>query len=99
MTNPSGAEFSNSGKLYLASDASSGVYVMDVYNGRLQTYFAVQIDHGSGEELEGLTIWNLDNGAAPGVAGQIHVQLVDNDDLSSDDYYLKHYRASDPSKL
>ena len=99
MTNPSGAEFSNSGKLYLASDAASGVYVMDVYNGRLQTYFAVQIDHGSGEELEGLTIWNLDNGAAPGVAGQIHVQLVDNDDLSSDDYYLKHYRASDPSKL
>jgi hypothetical protein len=94
-----GAEFSNTGKLYLVSDSAGVVYVMDIFNGRVQTWFGVQVDHGSYEELEGITLWDVDNGAAPGVGGQIHVQMCDNDWPDSDDFYFKHYRASEPSKL
>lgn len=99
LTSLQGAEFSNTGKLYLVSDSAGSVYVMDVFNGRLQTAFGVQVDHGSYEELEGITLWDVDSGVAPGVGGQIHVQMCDNDWPDSDDFYFKHYRASEPSKL
>jgi hypothetical protein len=94
-----GAEFSNTGKLYLSSDSAGGIYVVDVFNGRVQTFIPVQIDHSSGEELEGITLWDLDSGAAPNVRGQLHLQLLDNDTSSVDDLYLKHFRAAEPSKL
>lgn len=45
------------------------------------------------EEPEGLTIWDLDGGEAPGISGQLHVLLLDNDADNCDDIYLKHYRA------
>lgn len=45
------------------------------------------------EETEGLTFWDLDlDGRAPGLRGQLHVILLDNDALSDDDVYVKHYR-------
>ena len=96
-----GGEFSNTNKLYLVSDSASGVYAVDIFNGRVQTWFGVQVDHSStaAEELEGITLWDVDNGMAPGVSGQIHVQMCDNDLSNSDDFYFKHYRASEPSKL
>jgi len=94
-----GAEFSNTGKLYLVSDSAGVVYIMDIYNGRVQTSFGVQVDHGSYEELEGITLWDVDSGVAPGVGGQLHVQMCDNDWPDSDDFYFKHYRASEASKL
>jgi hypothetical protein len=94
-----GAEFSSTGKLYLSSDSAGGIYVVDPYNGRVQTFIPVQIDHSSGEELEGITLWDLDSGAAPNIRGQIHIQLLDNDDTSTDDLYFKHFRAAEPTKL
>ncbi|MBN1205575.1 MAG: hypothetical protein JXB05_11715 [Myxococcaceae bacterium] len=94
-----GAEFSNTGKLYLVSDSAAVVYIMDIFNGRVQASFGVQVDHGSYEELEGITLWDVDSGVAPGVGGQIHVQMCDNDWPDSDDFYFKHYRASEASKL
>ncbi len=94
-----GAEFSDTGKLYLVSDSAGRVYVMDIFNGRIQASFSVQVDHGSYEELEGITLWDVDSGIAPGVGGQIHVQMCDNDWPDSDDFYFKHYRASEASKL
>src|SRR4030095_5088804 len=44
------------------------------------------------EEPEGIPFWDLDNGAAPGVGGQLHTILLDND-LGTSDVYLKHYRV------
>lgn len=41
------------------------------------------------EEPEGLTIWDLDDGRAPNISGQLHVLLLDND--ISDDVYIRHY--------
>ena len=44
------------------------------------------------EEPEGLTYWDLDLPRAPGISGQLHAILLDNDD-NGDDVYLKHYRV------
>jgi hypothetical protein len=46
------------------------------------------------EEPEGLTFWNLDSGAAPGIRGQLHAIMLDNDS-NGDDVYFKHYRVED----
>lgn len=43
-----------------------------------------------GEELEGLTLWDLDDGRAPGISGQIHVVLINDGGASNDDWYFKH---------
>jgi hypothetical protein len=45
------------------------------------------------EEPEGITIWNLDNGRAPGIRGQLHVLMLDNE-LDSDHIYFKHYTGT-----
>lgn len=42
------------------------------------------------EEPEGLTIWDLDDGRAPNILGQLHVLILDND-VHSDDVYIRHY--------
>jgi hypothetical protein len=44
------------------------------------------------EEPEGLTYWDLDDRDAPGIRGQLHAILLDNDD-NGDDVYFKHYRV------
>lgn len=41
-------------------------------------------------EPEGLTVWDLDDGRAPGIAGQLHVTRLDNDP-TFDDIAFKHY--------
>ena len=43
------------------------------------------------EEPEGLTLWDLDNGQAPGIRGQLHVLLLNNDEPDPDNVSLKHY--------
>ncbi len=54
----------------------------------------------SDEEPEGLTVWDLDDGRAPGFRGQLHVILLDNDCGCEcppfgdcDDVFLKHYTS------
>lgn len=42
------------------------------------------------EEPQGLTLWDLDDGRAPGIRGQLHAIVRDNDDIH-DDVDLKHY--------
>jgi hypothetical protein len=58
---------------------------------------ATSFDHSTTvrEEPEGLTFWDLDaDGRAPGLRGQLHVVLLDNDLVTADDVYVKHYRLS-----
>ena len=50
------------------------------------------------EEIEGLTLWDLDDGRAPHVGGQLHLLLLDND-LGPDELIFKHWRATSPSKM
>ena len=57
--------------------------------------FACEFNTSNLEEPEGLTVWDLDaDGRAPGLRGQLHVILLDNDILTADDVYVKHYRLS-----
>lgn len=59
--------------------------------------FAFEFDHSFPvkEEPEGLTFWDLDaDGRAPGLRGQLHMVLLDNDATNADDVYVKHYRLS-----
>lgn len=46
---------------------------------------------GGCEEPQGLTIWDLDDGRAPNITGQLHVFMLDNDWPSGDDVSMKHY--------
>lgn len=90
-----GGEFSPKGNLYLVSDVvGRGVIGVDIRTGRIQTEIPVNFTGGQ-EELEGITIWDLDSGVAPGISGQIHVQMIDNDFWNQDDLYFKHYRVTD----
>jgi HYR domain len=65
------------------------------HNGSGGFAFEFQHDTPFREEPEGLTFWDLDaDGRAPGLRGQVHVVLLDNDLLTADDVYVKHYRLS-----
>ncbi len=75
------------------------------------SYFSYEFSHTCEfpvyicEEPEGITIWDLDDGRAPGIRGQLHAVVLDNDascevpiwnDVNEplyddDDVYLYHY--------
>ena len=43
------------------------------------------------EELEGLTVWDLDMDQANNIKGQIHLIMIDNIGGADDDLYFKHF--------
>jgi hypothetical protein len=55
-------------------------------------FHPTQLFQGNAEEPEGVTWWDLDLPHAPGIRGQLHAILLDNDD-NGDDVYFKHYRV------
>lgn len=59
-----------------------------------QFCFDFNFDNGGcfGDEPEGLTIWDLNNGRAPHVNGQLHVLLDDHNFWTSSKEYIRHYR-------
>jgi hypothetical protein len=78
-----------------------GINVFNIKNGRRVAHSTNGNGHfnyefnagtwpGESEEPEGITIWDLDDGRAPGITGQLHVLLLDND-ASADEIYIKHY--------
>ncbi|WP_437620269.1 hypothetical protein [Sorangium sp. So ce1151] len=101
LTRVQGGKFSTSGKLYLSQDVQGGgIVVVDPYNGRIQKSIPVVFDReGESEELEGLDIWDLEDGSAPGVRGHVHVLMIQNEGLSNDDWYFKHFRVTGPENL
>lgn len=48
--------------------------------------------NGYREEPEGITYWDLDNKQAPGISGQLHAIMIDNNGTGDDDLYFKHFR-------
>jgi hypothetical protein len=87
---------------YEGSHPSWGIHLFDLRTGRR----VARSTNGSGsfnyefhpggdllEEPEGITYWNLDHGNAPGIEGQLHAILLDNDRTTGDDVYFKHYRV------
>lgn len=94
-----GGAFSPGGHLYLVSDtADGGILGFDLVTGRKALHHTVAYNPDPfgpdelGEELEGITVWDLDSGTPPGIGGQLHVLMIDNELLSDDDLYFKHFR-------
>jgi hypothetical protein len=106
-----GGTFSRNGHLYLVSDTrEGGILGFDGETGRLILHtlirytpsnWATELVEKRKEELEGITIWDLDSSSVSGIKGQVHVLMIDNYPDSDDDLYFKHFRvdAADRSKL
>lgn len=95
-----GLEFSKtSGLLYLVSDIGSagGIFIFDPNTGKRLQRIKVGYDPTYAgyvkEELEGITIWDLDGGQAPNIRGQVHLIMIDNVGRGADDLYFKHFRV------
>jgi len=82
---------------------AEGIHVFDVATWRRiqhstngHGHFNYEFHPGglSDQEPEGLTIWDLDDGRAPGISGQLHVFLLENDDFSADQVFFKHYTST-----
>ena len=71
---------------------STGDLVDESTNGYGDFNFAYDTsEFPEGEEPEGADWWNRATGpGSPGITGQLHVIMLDND-VSEDDLYLKHY--------
>lgn len=87
----------DTGLLYLVSDtgSSGGIFIFDLISGkRLQR---IKVDYDPSifgeirEELEGITVWNLDHGKSPNISGQVHLIMIDNVGTGDDDLYFKHF--------
>ncbi len=93
-------------------DEDAGIYGFDMYTGRQFVYKKIQKRTNyipwlgdpifEGDELEGITYCNLSSGQnpiaqTPGINGKIHVTMVDKD-LGTDNFYFKHFDASDRTK-
>lgn len=93
-----GGEFSPSGRLFLATDWNTGLLSLELGEGigstaAITKWHTINWVPGD-EEIEGLTVWNLDDGRAPGIRGQVHVLMIDLEDASNDDLYFKHVRIT-----
>jgi hypothetical protein len=53
--------------------------------------------HQRDEELEGIDLWDLEGAQVPGIDGQIHLQMIDHDWWTDDDFFFKHYRVTEPA--
>lgn len=102
-----GGAFSPSGKLYLVSwdedPNKAGIYGFGL-EGLQRVFRKVNYEPRwtlgwyTGDELEGLEIFDLDSGIAPGIRGQLHTLMIDVDS-ATDDMYFKHSRISNPLNL
>lgn len=96
-----GGKVSAHGNLYVTvggGDGPAGVYMIDVVNGFVQTFYGITMNNI--DELEGLDLWDLDADQRLGAWGQIHFQKLDIDWPGfADDYWLAHYRVDNPSHL
>lgn len=101
-----GGAFSSDGRLYLVTRI--GIEGFDVTTGRRHMH--TKIPHRArwlfgqnlGDELEGIEFVDFDNGgiSAPGIAGQLHLVMIDNDGLGgADDLYFKHFRVTTKPKI
>lgn len=96
-----GGVISPSGRLlYVVAD---GIHVFDTQswrrvrqstNGKMPFNYEFHPSFPKYEEPEGITIWDLDDGRAPGLGGQLHVFMLDNDWPDDDNVYFKHYTGT-----
>ena len=106
-----GGDFGDDGYLYLVNgyyekfdNRQGGITVVDPGTNHVVAQstissgqFRYEFHPGgfNGQEPEGITYWDLDGKGAPGISGQLHVIMLDNDlPGDDDDLYFKHYRTN-----
>ncbi len=102
LTSMQGADFSSRGVLYVSRGYKENpmtVYAVDVNSGFVYQRAGWTTGNPGDWEAEGLTLWDLTGGQAPGITGHLHVQLLDNDLLDDDNLWIAHLTATDPSRL
>ncbi|MGH9975512.1 MAG: hypothetical protein ACRD8Z_06710 [Nitrososphaeraceae archaeon] len=92
-----GGCFSKNGHLYLTSDDTEDIRGYSNLNGKFLGSCNVDYDKSDDEEMEGLALGHITY--PDGVSSFVHVIILDNDDLSKDDVYFKHFTVPDPSVL
>jgi hypothetical protein len=101
-----GGAFANDGRLYLVTKV--GIEGFDVTTGRRHMHVKIPrhprivLGQNLGDELEGIEYVDFDNGgiSAPGVAGQLHVVMIDNDAIGgADDLYFEHFRVATAPRI
>jgi hypothetical protein len=84
--------------LYLSVDVDGGGLMgFDTVTGRRTIHTDVECHRTKNigpktvqwQELEGLTVWNLDGRNAPGIQGQLHLVMTEHNDV----WFFKHFEA------
>jgi hypothetical protein len=106
-----GGAFSRKGHLYLSTDLGryescpagapavdcrGGVWAFDE-NGKRRSTTYVDYDRSARQELEGLTLWDLDDGRAPNMFGELHLMMGKADTFWYKTVFFKHYELADKS--
>jgi hypothetical protein len=98
-----GGEFSARGVLWVWVGINTlplHLYAIDPNNGFIYHRAAF---NGTGTpsdwEAEGITVWDLTGGGAPNIGGHLHLQVLDNDDWSKDQFTFWHLKADTPAAL
>lgn len=99
-----GASFSPNGRLYIMSDDNRNnrakIIAFEMMTGRRMFRETIKYlpSWPDKEEFEGLCFHDVDGKGAPGISGQIHVELLDNDYSNDDDASILHYKSSKASQ-
>lgn len=89
-----GGCFSENGHLYLASDYTQEIRAYSAFNG---TYLGSKwVDYDKSDGLAGQEMEGVFAGSIEGDSTYFHVVVLDNDLLSLDDIYIKHYSVPSP---
>lgn len=89
-----GGCFSKNGHLYLTSEETEDIRGYSALNGKFLGSYKVDYNKSDDEEMEGLTLGHITH--ANGISSYVHVIILDNDTLSNDDVYFKHFTVPDP---
>jgi hypothetical protein len=83
------------------NEEECGIKVFDIKHARLvdsssngNEPFNYEFHQSSWQEAEGITVWDLTDGRAPGITGKVHALMLENDYFSPDDLFFKHYTSS-----
>jgi hypothetical protein len=84
------------GKSGLELPNLKGIMAFDMFTGRRM--WTHKVDFEDGQELEGITVLDLDGRGAPGLlsGGQIHVNVAGSD---GDHLWFKHFKIAAPGKV
>jgi hypothetical protein len=105
MPHVQGVAFSPIGHIYVVSDpiekwGPGGVHIFDGVTHRRIQFMPISYDQrgccGEYQELEGIDVWDLAGGGAPGIGGQFHVMMNAE---PTHNIWFKHFQVADASNL